>query len=151
MSNPYLDRLHGRTQENQHTSQPSKHSKTGFEGFEGGQGCYFSEGERPASSKKTPSTRPQTFQNDPSPSVPTVVSLGCELTIVEIPAIGLRYRRTFVHLQLKPPAHVPEDRWRQCVEDGRTFLHQWGRQAESLGWRSADLFGLHTPIRLIGG
>src|SRR5262249_23535521 len=33
----------------------------------------------------------------------------------------------------------------QCVEDGSRFLAKWGEQAESLGWTSADLFGLHTP------
>jgi hypothetical protein len=27
---------------------------------------------------------------------------------------------------LKPPAFIPEDRWRRCIEDGRGFLHQWG-------------------------
>ena len=32
-----------------------------------------------------------------------------------------------------------------AVEDGRRFLAKWGEQAESLGWTSADLFGLHTP------
>ena len=71
--------------------------------------------------------------------------LGCKVTIVEIPATGLRYRRTFAHLQLRPPALVPEDRWRQCVEDGKRFLAKWGEQAEALNWSSADLFGLHTP------
>jgi hypothetical protein len=58
---------------------------------------------------------------------------GCKVTIVEIPATGLRYRRTYAHLQLKPPAYTAEDRWRQCVEDGRTFLHQWGESAPRLG------------------
>jgi hypothetical protein len=57
----------------------------------------------------------------------------------------MRYRRTFAHLQLKPPAHVPEDRWLQYVENGRAFLQQWGEQAAQLGWTSADLFGLHQP------
>jgi hypothetical protein len=70
---------------------------------------------------------------------------GCKATIVEIPAKGLRFRRTYAHLQLRSPACVPEDRWRQCIEDGRTFLHQWGEQAQALGWDSRDLFGLHTP------
>jgi len=70
---------------------------------------------------------------------------SCRVTIVEIPATGLRYRRTFAHLQLKPPAHIPEDRWRRAVENSRTFLQQWGEQAEALGWTSADLFGLHQP------
>jgi hypothetical protein len=70
---------------------------------------------------------------------------GCGVTIVEIPATGLRYRRTFAHLQLKPPDHVPVERWRQCVKDGSRFLAKWGEQAEAMGWTSADLFGLHTP------
>jgi hypothetical protein len=70
---------------------------------------------------------------------------GCRVQVVEIPATGLRYRRTFAHLQLRPPAHVPEDRWRQCVQDGSEFLARWGEQTESLGWDSRDLFGLHTP------
>src|SRR5215470_4036503 len=60
--------------------------------------------------------------------------LGCKVTIVEIPATGLRYRRTFAHLQLRPPAYVPEDHWRQCVRDGSRFLAKWGEQAEALGW-----------------
>ena len=70
---------------------------------------------------------------------------GCRVTIVEIPATGLRYRRTFGALQLKPPALVPVERWRQCVRDGSKFLAQWGEQAEALGWTSADLFGLDPP------
>jgi hypothetical protein len=70
---------------------------------------------------------------------------GCSVAIVEIRATGLRYRRTFAHLQLKPPALVDVARWQQCVEDGRRFLATWGEQAQTLGWDSRDLFGLHTP------
>jgi hypothetical protein len=70
---------------------------------------------------------------------------GCRVTIVEIPATGLRYRRTYAQLQLRPPAYIPEDRWRMAIKDGRAFLHRWGESAERLGWSSADLFGLHTP------
>jgi hypothetical protein len=69
---------------------------------------------------------------------------SCRVTIVELPAAP-RYRRTFAHLQLKPPTLIPTKRWQQCVEDGRRFLAAWGSQAEALGWTSADLFGLHTP------
>jgi hypothetical protein len=69
----------------------------------------------------------------------------CRVSIVEIPATGLRYRRVYAHLQLKPPAYTPDDRWQQAVEDGRAFLAKWGKQAEALGWTAADLFGLHTP------
>jgi hypothetical protein len=72
-------------------------------------------------------------------------SAGCSVTIVEIPREAGRYRRTFAHLQLRPPALVPVERWRQCIEDGRRFLAKWATQAEALGWTPADLFGLHDP------
>jgi len=69
---------------------------------------------------------------------------GCRVEIVELPQ-AQRYRRTFAHLQLKPPALIDVARWRQCVEDGKRFLSKWGEQAQALGWTSADLFGLPTP------
>jgi hypothetical protein len=69
---------------------------------------------------------------------------GCKVEIVELPAAG-RYRKVFAFLQLKPPALVPVERWKQCVKDGSRFLAKWGEQAEALGWTPADLFGLHTP------
>jgi hypothetical protein len=69
---------------------------------------------------------------------------ACSVQIVELPQ-AQRYRKAFTFLQLKPPALVPVERWRQCVEDGKRFLAKWGEQAEALNWSSADLFGLHTP------
>jgi hypothetical protein len=69
---------------------------------------------------------------------------ACKVTIIELPQ-AQRYRKVFGVLQLKPPALVPVERWRQCVEDGKRFLAAWGSQAEALGWTTADLFGLHTP------
>jgi hypothetical protein len=78
----------------------------------------------------------------PEPAEPSAAYLGvtaepdgtaCRVEIVELPATGLRYRRTFAYLQLKPPALVPVERWRQCVTDGSKFLAVWGEQAESLG------------------
>jgi hypothetical protein len=69
---------------------------------------------------------------------------GCKVEIVELPQ-AQRYRKAFGVLQLRPPALVPEDRWRQCVKDGSKFLARWGEQAEALGWTPADLFGLQTP------
>ena len=57
----------------------------------------------------------------------------------------MRYRRTFARLQLGPPDLVDVDRWRQAVEDGRTFLHQWSETAQRLNRSSADLFRLHRP------
>jgi hypothetical protein len=70
---------------------------------------------------------------------------ACRVTIVEIPATGLRYRRTYAHLQLRPPAYIPEDRWRMAIEDGRAFLHRWGEHSQALNWSSADLFSL-APV-----
>jgi len=48
-------------------------------------------------------------------------------------------------LESRCPKHVPVDRWQRAVEDGRTFLSKWGKQAEVLGWTARDLFGLHQP------
>jgi hypothetical protein len=76
------------------------------------------------------------------PQIITALVGSCKVTIIEIPATELRYRQTFARLQLRPPAHVPVKRWRKAIEDGRRFLATWGSQAESLGWTSADLFGL---------
>ena len=58
---------------------------------------------------------------------------------------GAAVPEVFGFLQLRPPALVPENRWRLCVSDGSRFLAKWGDQAEALGWTSADLFGLHKP------
>ena len=158
MAGPHLERLRAQKSQKRAVEAPSKASKLGFEGFEGDQGraflennCHLEAADVAANnSKNATSAHPQSLQNLRSPS-DLITSLtepsgfGCKVTIVEIPAIGLRYRRTFAHLQLKPPAHVPEDRWRQCVEDGRAFLHQWGESAPRLGWTSADLFSL-APV-----
>jgi hypothetical protein len=70
--------------------------------------------------------------------------VGCKVEIVELPT-ATRYKKVFAFLQLKPPALVPVERWRECVADGSKFLAVWGEQAHALGWTSADLFGLHTP------
>jgi hypothetical protein len=70
--------------------------------------------------------------------------VGCRVEIVELPQ-AKRYRKIFGVLQLRPPAIVPVQRWRQCVEDGKRFLALWGSQAEVLGWTGSELFGLHEP------
>src|SRR5262245_28173143 len=77
--------------------------------------------------------------------IAALVAPSCKVTIVEIPREAGHFKRTFAHLQLKPPAMVDVARWQQAVEDGKRFLAKWGSQAEALGWTSADLFGLHTP------
>ena len=43
------------------------------------------------------------------------------------------------------PDHVDEQRWRQAIGDGQTFLAQWGAHAHALGWTADELFGLHAP------
>src|SRR5215472_10610899 len=77
--------------------------------------------------------------------ISALLAPSCKVTIVEIPREAGHFKRTFAHLQLKPPAMVDVARWRQCVEDGKRFLAAWGEQAEALGWDARDLFGLHTP------
>jgi hypothetical protein len=67
-----------------------------------------------------------------------------QLRVIELPR-AQRYRRTFAALQVRCPSLIPADRWRECIADGARFLAKWGEQAESLGWTSADLFGLHAP------
>jgi hypothetical protein len=49
-----------------------------------------------------------------------------------------------VALESRCPDLVPLDRWQQAVADGKTFLAQWGEQAQALGWTTKDLFGLLT-------
>ena len=73
--------------------------------------------------------------------IAALVDSGCRVEIVELPQAP-RYRKAFAFLQLKPPALVDVARWQRCVADGKRFLAKWGEQAESLGWSSADLFGL---------
>jgi hypothetical protein len=53
--------------------------------------------------------------------------------------------RAFAEFEGRCPDFVENPRWQAAVEDGRAFLSEWSEQAESLGWRSEDLFGL-TPI-----
>ena len=91
----------------------------------------------PKSERDEPSLAYQQVSADPDGS-------GCTVQTIELPQ-ALRYRKVFAVLQLRPPALVPVERWRQCVQDGSKFLARWGEQAEALGWTAADLFGLHTP------
>jgi hypothetical protein len=149
MTNPYLAKLRAQNQKAWHSEEPPKPSEPGFEGFEGDRGSHILENHCPdegndvaaKNSKNATPAYPQDLQNPSSPSVPN----GTKVEIVELPAAGLRYRRTFAVLQLRPPALVPVERWKACVEDGKRFLARWGEQAQALGWTSADLFGL-APV-----
>ena len=53
-----------------------------------------------------------------------------------------RFGRYCSALEARCPDHVPVERWEQAVEAAKRFLDKWGTQAEALGWKSADLFGL---------
>jgi hypothetical protein len=55
------------------------------------------------------------------------------------------YASALAALRAECPAHVDAADWQQAIEDGHRFATQWGKQAEALGWATADLFGLHTP------
>jgi hypothetical protein len=55
------------------------------------------------------------------------------------------YSQALATLRAECPAHVDAADWQQAIEDGHRFVTQWGKQAEALGWATADLFGLHTP------
>ena len=56
-----------------------------------------------------------------------------------------RFCRTLDELERRCPAYVDAAYWQRAIEDARRFVTRWGKQAEVLGWTTADLFGLHTP------
>jgi hypothetical protein len=152
MAGPHLERLRAQKSQKRAVEAPPKPSKPGFGGFGGDQSTHFlenlclAEGDDAAveNLKSATTAHRQNLQNLNSPSVPATASPHCRVEAIELPQ-AQRYRKVFAHLQLKPPALVPVDRWQQCVRDGSRFLAAWGTQAEALGWSSADLFGLHTP------
>jgi hypothetical protein len=53
------------------------------------------------------------------------------------------YTSVLAALRAKCPAYVPEDRWRQAIEDATAFLSEWGERAQAFGWTARELFGLH--------
>jgi hypothetical protein len=46
-------------------------------------------------------------------------------------------------LERRCPPYVQHDRWRQAINDTRSFLSEWGNRADTLGWTARDLLGLH--------
>ena len=72
------------------------------------------------------------------------MTLGSHQTTVGKSQVHITLARLSA-LEARRPDHVPVLRWQQAIEDGRRFLATWGTQAETLGWTSADLFGLHQP------
>ena len=65
-----------------------------------------------------------------------------EAIAIELGGVPIIYASEFARLQAHPPAEVPRDRWHQFINDAGLFLDHWGRQAEALGWRPDELFGL---------
>jgi hypothetical protein len=65
-----------------------------------------------------------------------------EAIAIELGGVPALYAAAFARLQAQPPAEFPRDRWHQFINDAGLFLDRWGTQAESLGWRSEELFGL---------
>jgi hypothetical protein len=53
------------------------------------------------------------------------------------------YRDALAALRSKCPEFVENDRWQQAVRDAETFLQRWSEQAQTLGWKVQELFGLH--------
>jgi hypothetical protein len=65
-----------------------------------------------------------------------------EAIAIELGSVPTIYASEFARLQTHPPAEVPRDRWDQFINDAGLFFDRWGKQAEALGWRPDELFGL---------
>ena len=52
------------------------------------------------------------------------------------------FSQHFATLAAAPPKGVLNQRWACAVADAEDFLAAWGDQAEALGWRADELFGL---------
>jgi hypothetical protein len=121
--------------------EPSKPSKGAFEPFEGNRGRCIS----------------AILQ---SVSEFTADAVGHEIDEAEREAIAIElggvpiiYASEFARLQAQPPAEVPRGRWHQFINDVGLFLDRWGKQAEALGWRADELFGLNpaAPVARYDG
>ena len=52
------------------------------------------------------------------------------------------FSQHFASLAAAPPKGALNQRWACAVADAEDFLAAWGAQAEALGWRADELFGL---------
>lgn len=60
--------------------------------------------------------------------------------------VPVEWREGFASFSVQaPPVGYPEHRWKQGIEDSRSFLVRWGAEAARLGWSATDLFGA-SPI-----
>jgi hypothetical protein len=39
-------------------------------------------------------------------------------------------------------------RWSEACQDAKAFLAQWGAEAQRIGWRAEEIFGLHPSAPL---
>ena len=133
-----LARLRQKIRETSLPQEPSKPSKGAFEGFEGAP----SRGVCPISAV-APIAKPSAAgarEIDEAEREAIAIELGGR-----VPEI---YALAFAQLQTQAPPEVPLERWHQFINDAGIFLDRWGDEAERLGWRAEELFGLHpdAPI-----
>jgi hypothetical protein len=55
-------------------------------------------------------------------------------------AVPELYLDAWARLQLQRPYAMPEDRWRQAIDEAGRFLDQWGSSAIAQSWTASDLF-----------
>jgi hypothetical protein len=67
---------------------------------------------------------------------------------VAIECVPEVYARAFAAIQTNRPADVPGERWEHFTNDAGLFLDRFGQEAERLGWRADELFGLHPTAPL---
>jgi hypothetical protein len=66
-----------------------------------------------------------------------------EAIAIELGGIPTIYASAFAHFQAHAAPGVPIERWHQFINDAGILLDLWGHEAERLGWRAGELFGLH--------
>jgi hypothetical protein len=69
-----------------------------------------------------------------------------EAIAIELGGVPIIYASAFAHLQAHAAPGVPIERWDQFINDAGIFLDLWGHEAERLGWRAEELFGLHPEV-----
>jgi hypothetical protein len=76
-----------------------------------------------------------------------VVALEERAALIECGAnVPREWAEGFARLDLaRPVKGFTERQWRQLIDDGGKFLDRWAAEAERMGWRPVDVFGVH-PI-----
>jgi hypothetical protein len=90
----------------------------------------------------------KTAEESPTSNVENEKSTGTPAKAAKAaksPRIPSTIEDAFAVLERACPSYIEPNRWRLAVADGRLFLDTWGVQAESFGWCSTELFGLHEP------